>query len=125
MKGVAVEPKAAYRKTTDRPRRVPSKIQVVANSYCLRQYAVGYTGGTPRRLHLPTYEVWIVPVLFTSPGYGVVGGVGVLAIDPVTHEIVGSSSRGEVRAAAARLAGGKRDEIDTAFRRASWNVDVP
>jgi len=94
-------------------------VRIVANSYCLRNYAVGYTGGTPHRLCLrDETAVWIVPVLLTSSGYGVVGEVGVLAIDEATHEVVGATPRNDVKAAGARLAKEKRDVLDAAFRRA-------
>lgn len=43
-------------------------VQIVANSYCLRHYGIGYSGGTPRRLSFRSAEVWIVPALLTSPG---------------------------------------------------------
>jgi hypothetical protein len=62
--------------------------------------------------------VWIVPALFTSPGYGVVGEVGLVAIDAATREVVGATPAEEVRAAGSRLAEAKRDELETAFRRA-------
>lgn len=92
--------------------------QIAANSYCVRHYAISYTGGTPRRLTLDNKDVWIVPVVFTSPGYGIVGEVGVVAVDAVTHEIAGASPREEVRAAGAKLAEEKRDELHAAFLRA-------
>jgi hypothetical protein len=42
----------------------------------------------------------------------------VLTIDAATHEVIAATPRAEVRAAGARLAQEKRDEIDAAFRRA-------
>ncbi len=97
--------------------REAEAVQVAANSYCLRFYAVGYTGGTPRRLTLRGAEVWIVPVLFTSPGYGTVGEVGLLAIDAETREVVGSTPRAEVKAAGTRLATEKHEDLHAAFAR--------
>jgi hypothetical protein len=99
-------------------RREVEAVQIVANSYCLRFYAVGYTGGTPRRLTLRDSDIWIVPVLFTSPGYGTVGEVGLLAIDAATREIVGCTPRAEVKAAGTRLATEKHDDLQAAFLRA-------
>jgi hypothetical protein len=94
-------------------------VQIAANSFCLKNYAVAYTGGTPRPLSLRDgVEIWIVPVVFTSPGFGNVGEVGVLAIDALTQEIIGATPREEVKKAGARLAKEKRDELDAAFRRA-------
>ena len=93
-------------------------IQIAANSYCLSHYGVGYSGGLPQRLILRVADVWIVPALLTSPGYGVVGEVGVVAVDAATNEIVGATPHEEVRAAGARLAQEKEDELKAAFRRA-------
>ena len=93
------------------------KIRIAANEYCLLNYAIAYTGGTPRRLALGRADLWIVPVVFTSPGYGVVGEVGVLAIDQ-TATVVGATPRREVLAAGTRLAKEKRDDLDAAFHRA-------
>src|SRR5690349_4357098 len=94
------------------------RAQIAANSFCLRSYAVGFTGGVPRLLGLPSGEILVVPVVFTSPGYGIVGEVGVLAVDPVTLRVLGSTPVVEVRAAGARLAKEKRVELDAAFHRA-------
>jgi len=46
---------------------------LAANEHCLLNYGTSYCAGMPYRLSLPTAEVWIVPAVFTSPGYGVVG----------------------------------------------------
>ena len=63
-------------------------------------------------------ELWIVPILLTSPGYGTGGEVGVVAIDARTGLVVGSTPRSEVVASAKRLREAKRDELETAFLRA-------
>jgi len=93
-------------------------VQIVANSYCLGHYGVGYSGGTPRRLSFRSAEVWIVPALLTSPGYGAVGEVGLVAIDAATQEVVAATPAEEVRAAGSRLAEAKKDELAAAFRQA-------
>ena len=72
----------------------------------------------PYRLSLPTGEVWIVPAVFTSPGYGAVGEVGMVVVDAAAGTVVGATPRDEVRAAGTRLAQENRDELDAAFRRA-------
>jgi hypothetical protein len=63
-------------------------------------------------------EVWIVPALLTSPGYGVVGVAGVVAVDAATHAILGATPREEVQAAGAQLAKEKKDELEAAFDQA-------
>jgi hypothetical protein len=72
----------------------------------------------PRRVSLKNTDVWIVPVVLTSAGYGIVGEVGVVVVDAATGKIIGASSRKEVRSAGARLAKEKRAELDAAFHRA-------
>lgn len=115
--GQAKRVKAPSRRAGQRERAVEA-VQVAANSYCLRQYGARCSGGTPRALALRGAEAWIVPVIFTSPGYGVVGEVGLVAVDAVTHEVIGATPREEVRAAVARLAEEKGDELEAAFRQA-------
>src|SRR5262245_5775302 len=100
------------------PRTERPTIQRAANAYCLFHYAVGFSGGTPRRLCLHGKDVWIVPIVLTSPGIGPVGEVGLLAIDAATYEVIDATPRAEVRAAGARLAQEQRDAIAAAFHRA-------
>ncbi len=109
-------------KASDRPRvkeRELESVQIDANSYCIRHFAIGYSGGAPRCISLRGSNVWIVPVVFSSPGYGVVGEVGIVAIDAGTHEVIGATPRAEVKAAGARLAQENRDALDAAFREAT------
>lgn len=109
--------KAAKRRR-DKDREL-EKVQIAANSYCIRHFAIGYSGGAPRRLAIKGSDVWVVPVVLTSPGYGVVGEVGVVAVDATNHEIIGATPRQEVKAAGSRLAQEKRDALDAAFRKAT------
>lgn len=92
--------------------------QIAAHEYCLRHYGTSYCGGTPRRLVLVQAEIWIVPVVLTSPGTGVVDDVGMVAVNAMSGEVVGATPRPDVRAAGSRLAQGRRDDLDAAFRRA-------
>ena len=92
--------------------------QTVANEHCLLHYGTSYAGGMPYRLSLPSLELWIVPAVMTSPGYGIVGEVGMVAVDAATKAVIAATSREDVRAAGSRLAQEKRHELDAAFRRA-------
>ena len=94
------------------------KAVIAANRYVLRQYPLGVLAGTPRRLALQKSDVWIVPVLLTSPGYGAVGEVGVVAVNARTGQVVGGTPKEEVIAAGRRLREEKRDELEAAFHRA-------
>jgi hypothetical protein len=92
-------------------------VQAAANAYCLRTYGAAYTGGTPRRLTLPWGRLWIVPVMFTSAGYGHVDQAGVVAMDAAGLTVLDATPKTEVRAAGVQLAREKRDDLDAAFHR--------
>jgi hypothetical protein len=94
------------------------KAQIISNEYCLLNYGTSYVGGIPYRLSLPDGELWIVPVVLTSPGYGIVGEVGMLAVQSATGEVVGATPRDDARAAGTELAREKHHDLDAAFLRA-------
>ncbi len=94
------------------------RVTLAVNRYILRQYPLGVLAGTPRRLSLQKSDVWVVPVILTSPGYGAVGEVGVVAVNAQTGAIVGSTPKEDVIAAGKRLREEERDDLETAFRRA-------
>ena len=89
---------SAKRRVRPKP-SAQADVQARVNAYCLCTNGDAYIGATPRRLALPSGRVWVVPVMFTSPGYGHVGEVGVLALDGVTLEILDATPKEEVRAA--------------------------
>ena len=91
---------------------------LIANEYCLLHYPMMFTGGAPKRLVLKNAEWWIVSIVLTSPGFGIVGEAGVVAIDAGTAEVVGSTDRSEVAAAGKRLHEGRGDELEAAFLQA-------
>jgi hypothetical protein len=93
-------------------------VQAAANGFCLRTYGDSFSGGTPCRLTLPSGPLWIVPVMFTSAGYGHVGEVGVVALDTGNLNVLDATSKDEVRAASVRLARERHHALDAAFRRA-------
>ena len=91
---------------------------VAANRYALRQYPLGVLAGTPRLLSLSKSDVWIVPIILTSPGHGAVGELGVVAVNARIGAVVGATPKEEVIAAGKRLREENRDELEAAFRRA-------
>jgi len=113
------KPAQALRRQARWRKRDVTAAQQAANSYCLRQYGIRCSGGIPRLLSLHGADVWIVPVIFTSLGYGPVAEVGLVAIDAVAHEVVGATPRQEVRAAVSRVAEEKKDALEAAFHQAS------
>lgn len=101
-----------------RSKRAEADVHARANAYCLTTYGDAYVGATPRRLSLPSGRIWVVPVMFTSAGYGPVGEVGVVALDGMTLAVLDATPKHEVRAAGARLARENRDALHAAFHRA-------
>ena len=94
--------------------------RVAVNEYCLLKYASNFSSGIPARLSLssPKAELWIVPVVLTSPGYGWVGEVGMVAVDACTGDVIGAEPRQKVFASARRLEEENRNALETAFLRA-------
>ena len=93
-------------------------VVIAANDYIVSHYPIGFLAGTPRRLELSGRELWIVPIVLTSPGYGAVGEVGVVALGADTRQALGCTPRSEVVAAARRLREEKHDDLEAAFHRA-------
>jgi hypothetical protein len=89
-----------------------------ANEYMLLHYVIGLLGGTPYHLSLRDEELWIVPMVLTSPAYGAIGEVGSVAVDAHTGNIVGGTAKAEVIAAIRRLREAKHDAIQAAFLQA-------
>lgn len=107
--------KTAARRGTSAARRDP--IRQAANGHIVRNYPFGCLGGEPRRLVRKT-GMWIVPILFTSPGYGAVGEVGLVAVAADTHDVVSATPRPDATAALKQLREAHGDAIEAAFDRA-------
>lgn len=107
-----------------RPRKRPAQrmskdaeaAMIAANGHLLRHDSTSLMGGTPQRLS--GGDLWEVPIVLTSPGYGPVGEVGVITVDAHTGGVVGGTPKDEVRAAMQRLSEENRDALDAAFLRA-------
>lgn len=93
--------------------------RVVANKYMLFQYPLGVLAGTAHPVSLLGFELWIVPILLTSPCYGAIGDIGVIAIDAKTGQVIGATPKEEVGAAGERLRKEKKKVIQAAFRKKS------
>jgi hypothetical protein len=111
-----------------RPRkdRAAERVLRSANGFIVGHYPFGCLGKSPQRLVGNMYgtlrdevpsDLWIVPVFFTSPGYGAVGEVGLVAIDARSHQVVGATERRRVNRAIKHLKESKRDELEAAFHR--------
>jgi hypothetical protein len=74
--------------------------------------------GTPRRQPSRDDHLWEVPIVYTSPGYGAVGEVGVVTVDAQTGRVGTGTPKEAVMAAMQRLYEEKQDALEAAFRRA-------
>lgn len=88
-----------------------------ANGYIVRHYPFGCLGKNPQRLVGAT-DFWIVPIFLTSPGFGAVGEVGLVAVDACTHQVVSATARPQVNKAIKHLQETKHDALEAAFHRA-------
>ncbi len=73
--------------------------------------------GTPWHVVSSIHSAWIVPLLLTSPGYGMVGTVGVLVVDEEFGHITAWTTVEEIDANVERLVKEKKEELDSAFER--------
>lgn len=89
----------------------------IAIRHLLFNYPTMVTGTIPHRLELPSAELWIVPMVWTHPDHGIVGEVGSVAVDALTGEVVGTTSRREVVAAGKRLREAKGYALETTVLR--------
>src|SRR4051812_21037456 len=111
----------SYAKSRSRERPVPASdvsaeaAVSAANEYMLLHYVIGLLGGTPYHLSLRDGELWIVPMVLTSPAYGEIGEVGAVAVDACSGDVVGGTAKAEVLAAIRRLREAKHDAIQAAF----------
>ena len=111
--------KSTRKEKATQPAGIPADVALIAaNAHMLLKYVIGLLGGTPYHLSLPKSELWIVPMILTSPGYGPVGEVGAIAVDARTGQVVGGTPKEEVMAAIRRLREAKHDALEAAFLQA-------
>src|SRR5713226_2108398 len=92
---------------------------IAANRYILLHYPTMYTGAMPRRLILPRKVLWAVPIVLTHPEHGVVGDVGLIAVDAASGRVVGATPRSEVVAAGRKQREARGHDLETAFLRST------
>jgi hypothetical protein len=88
-----------------------------ANGFIVQHFPFGCLGKDPQRLVGPE-ELWVVSVALTSPGYGEVGEVGMVAVDSRTLQVTAATDRQKVNRAVEQLKVSKHDELEAAFLRA-------
>ena len=84
----------------------------------LLHYVIGLLGGTPYHVSLTSGDLWIVPMVLTSPAHGAIGEVGAVGVDVATGTVVGGTPRDEVIAAIKDLREKTHDAIQSSFLQA-------
>ncbi len=62
------------------------------------------------------HAAWSIPLVLTSPGYGIVGVIGAVMVDLQFGNIVGWTPLVEVHANAVALSGENDAELEAAFQ---------
>ena len=73
--------------------------------------------GQPYHVVSGLQSAWSVPLLLTSPGYGIVGTVGGVLVDMTFGHIIGWTPFEEVRRNVENLTDEKEAELEMAFQR--------
>ncbi|MEW5767289.1 MAG: hypothetical protein AB1797_06630 [bacterium] len=88
---------------------------LTANQFVLSYLRDMFSAGFPTRVVFPTQSIWAVPVVLTYPKLGIVGEVGVVAVDAELGNVVGWTPFEEMERTAKELYEGKKREIEAVF----------
>lgn len=87
----------------------------IANSFIIWNFHLSLAAGPTIWVGKLHNNVWLFPIVLTSPGYGVVGKVGRIAVDMNTRQIIGCTDRNLVLQRSKRLSKRYKAELKTAF----------
>jgi hypothetical protein len=73
--------------------------------------------GMPWHIVSALRSAWATPLVLTSPGYGIVGIVGLLLVDEEMGQITAWTTVEEVKASATQLLKEKNVDLESAFKR--------
>jgi hypothetical protein len=90
----------------------------VANSFLLWNLPDSYGAGPSERVRIIDDTIWIFPIVLTSPGYGVVGEVGHIAVEVQKRQVVGCTPLETVQQRGRHCAQRHEEAIETAFLQA-------
>ena len=98
-------------------------LRKIASRHIAQCYPTTVAAGLEPRIEARgNAEVWILPLVYASPGYenhGIVGDVGSVTIDSRTGRVVDITPRDEVVALVRKLHEENRDSIEAAFHSAA------
>jgi len=90
----------------------------VANSFVLWNLPDSYGAGPLERVQVVNDSIWVFPLVLTSPGYGIVGEVGHIAVDIQRGEVVGCTPLDTVQQRGRKCYERHKEKIGAAFLQA-------
>lgn len=90
----------------------------VANSFVLWNLPDSYGAGPLERVRVVDDSIWVFPLVLTSPGYGIVGEVGHIAVDIQRGEVVGCTPLDTVQQRGRKCHERHKEKIEAAFLQA-------
>jgi hypothetical protein len=106
------------RKASQEDESTSLAIMGVANSFLLWNLPDSYGAGPLERVRVVDSSVWVFPIVLTSPGYGIVGEVGHIAVDSQKAQIVGCTPLDTVQLRGKKCYGRHKEKIEAAFLQA-------
>jgi hypothetical protein len=113
------------RKAKQRPVKAPREdeptslaIMGVANSFLLWNLPDSYGAGPIERVRVVDDSIWVFPIVLTSPGYGIVGEVGHIAVDIPKEQVIGCTPLDTVQQRGRKCYERHKEEIEAAFLQA-------
>jgi hypothetical protein len=102
----------------DVPEETVVEAMAVANSFLLWNLPHGYGAGPTTQGRMIRENLWLFPIVLTSPGYGIVGEVGHIVVDMAKRQIIGCTPLDTVRQRGGECYEAKKEEIMAAFLQA-------
>ncbi len=103
-------------KTIKNASKVDSKAaMIIANKFIISNFKSCLAAGLPKTVSFPIRNVWIIPVLLSCPNVGIIGEVGMVAVDSESGSVVGFTPKNEMERIGKVLYEEKKDEIEIAF----------
>ena len=98
---------------------IARRLRKTAGSYVAQHYPTTIAAGrNARAIGADNAELWSVPLVYATPGYGdddVVGTVGSLTVHADKEEVIEATPRAEADAALRKLHEANREAIEAAF----------
>lgn len=123
--GLAISIHEIRRKAKQRQAKAPPvdkstrlAIMGVVNSFLLWNLPDSYGAGPIERVQVVDGYIWVFPIVLTSPGYGIVGEVGHIAVDIKREQVVGCTSLDMVQQHGKECYEQHTEEIEAAFLQA-------